>query len=163
MQEDRYDHRVSGPPVQISQNFSVENEGQGLHIEIGPFSRRRVMEHQENAGDRQNNEEEARDPPQAEGIGESETMAFDLNRENMEEEVVVDQQGPLQVRIRYSGPEDGTPKCRICDALDDPFFHQFNIPQICGEQGKKDGLPLSNRVRQYPPCRRQMDDGTPPW
>jgi hypothetical protein len=33
-------------------------------------------------------------------------MALDLCRENVEEEVVVDQQGPLQVRIRHPGPED---------------------------------------------------------
>jgi hypothetical protein len=33
-------------------------------------------------------------------------MAFDLCGENVEEEVVVDQQGPLQIGIRYPRPED---------------------------------------------------------
>ena len=68
------------------------------------------MEHQEDAGDRQNNEEEARDSPQAEGIGESEAMPFDLSRENMKEEVVVDEHGSFQICVWYSGPEDRTPK-----------------------------------------------------
>ncbi len=85
------------------------------------------MEHQEDASDRKNDEKETRDSPQAECIGESEAMAFDLSRENMEEEVVVDQQGPLQIRIRYPGPEDGAPKCRIGDALNDSFLHAFSV------------------------------------
>ena len=95
------------------------------------------MEHQEDAGDRQNNEEEARDSPQAEGIGEPEAMPFDLSRENMKEEVVVDQQRSFQVCIRYPGPEDGTPKCRICDALNDPFLHLNSIYHKSAENKEK--------------------------
>ena len=64
------------------------------------------MEHQEDASDCQNDEEEARDSSQTKRIGELEAMALNLYRENVEEEVVVDQQGPLQVRIRHPGPED---------------------------------------------------------
>jgi len=97
------------------------------------------MEHQEDACDRQNDEEEARDTPQAEGIGESEAMPFDLSREDMKEEVVVDQQGPLQVCIRYSGPEDGKPKRRVCDALNDSFLHLNSIYHKSAKQGRKGG------------------------
>jgi hypothetical protein len=64
------------------------------------------MEHQEDASDCKNDEKETRDSPQAERIGEFEAMAFDLSRENMEEEVIVDEKGPLQIRIRHPGPED---------------------------------------------------------
>jgi len=64
------------------------------------------MKHQEDAGDRKDDEEETGNPPQAERIGELKAMAFDLCRENVEEEVVVDQQGPLQIGIRYPRPED---------------------------------------------------------
>ena len=86
------------------------------------------MEHQEDACDRQNDEEETRNSPQAEGIGESEAMALDLSRENMEEEVVVDQHGPLQIRIRYPGPEDGAPHYRLRDALRKALPH-LKTPQ----------------------------------
>ncbi len=52
-------------------------------------------------------------------------MALDLCRENMEEEVVVDQQRPLQIRIRHSGPEHGAPEDAICNALGDSFLHDL--------------------------------------
>ncbi len=67
------------------------------------------MEHQENAGDRQNDEEETGNSPQAERIRESKAMALDLGRENMEEEVVVDEKRALQIGIRKSGSEDRAP------------------------------------------------------
>ena len=120
------------------------------------------MEHQEDASDRKNDEEETRDSAQAEGVGEFEAVGFDLCREDVEEEVIVDQQGPLQIRIRYPGPEDGVPKCRICNALNNSFLHAFKIYHKSAENnGKKDNL--SMKVRWYPPCKRQMDDGTLPW
>jgi len=64
------------------------------------------MKHQEDASDRKDDEEETGNASQTERIGELKAMAFDLCRENVEEEVVVDQQGPLQIRIRYPRPED---------------------------------------------------------
>jgi hypothetical protein len=69
------------------------------------------MEHQEYARDRKNDEEEKGDSSQAERISESKAMAFDLCREDVEKEVVVDQHGSFQIGIRYSSSEDGSPKC----------------------------------------------------
>jgi hypothetical protein len=71
------------------------------------------MKHQEYASDRENDEEETGDPSQAECIRETETVALYLRRKNMEEEVVIDQQGAFQVSIRYSSSEDRTPHRRI--------------------------------------------------
>ena len=52
-----------------------------LHIEVGPFDRRRIMKHQEDTGDGENDEEKAGDSAEAEGIGESKAMALHLRRE----------------------------------------------------------------------------------
>jgi len=87
------------------------------------------MEHQEDASDCKNDEEETRDSPQAERIGKFEAMAFDLSRENMEEEVVVHQQGPLQICIRHSSSEDGAPHYRLRDALEKALPH-LKTPQV---------------------------------
>jgi hypothetical protein len=51
------------------------------------------MEHQEDPGDGENDEEEARDSSETEGIGESKSMAFHLGWEDMEKEVVIDKHG----------------------------------------------------------------------
>ncbi len=71
------------------------------------------MKHQEYAGDRKNDEEEKGNTSHAEGIRETEAVTFDLRREDMKEEVVIDEHGPLQIGIGYSGSEDRTPHGRI--------------------------------------------------
>jgi len=71
------------------------------------------MKHQEDASDCKNDKEETGNAPQAERIGKLEAMPFYLRREDMEEEVVVDQQGTLQIRVRYPGSEDRTPYGRL--------------------------------------------------
>jgi hypothetical protein len=71
------------------------------------------MEHEEDTGDREDDEKEARDSSEAEGVRELKAVPLYLRGEDMEEKVVIDQQGSFQIRIRYSGPEDGTPWSRI--------------------------------------------------
>ncbi len=61
-----------------------------MHIEVGSFDRRRIMKHQKDTGDSEDDEEKAGNSSEAEGIGESETMAFHLGWEDMEEKVVID-------------------------------------------------------------------------
>ena len=84
-----------------------------MHIEVGPFDRGRIMKHQEYASDRENDEEETGNSSQAEGIGESETMAFYLGREDMEKEVVIHHHGSFQIGIRKPGSEYRLPHRRI--------------------------------------------------
>ena len=71
------------------------------------------MEHQNDAGNGEDDEEKAGDPSQTERIGESKAVAFDLRWEDMKKEVVIDEHGPFQIGIRYSGSEDRTPYRRI--------------------------------------------------
>jgi hypothetical protein len=71
------------------------------------------MKHQEDTGDGEDDEEKAGNSAEAERIGESKTMALHLRGKDMEEEVVIHHHGSLQVRIRYSGSEDGSPESRF--------------------------------------------------
>ena len=71
------------------------------------------MKHQEYACDRKDDEKETGDPSQAEGIRETETVTFYLGREDMEEKVVIDQQGTFQISIGHSSSEDRAPHRRI--------------------------------------------------
>jgi len=71
------------------------------------------MKHQEDTSDRKDDEKEAGDPSQAECIREAEAVALYPGREDMEEKVIIDQQGALQVGIRHSSSEDRAPHCRV--------------------------------------------------
>ena len=84
------------------------------------------MEHQEDTGYRENDEEQTGNPSQAERIGELKPVTFYLRREEMEEEVVVDEHGPLQIRIGYPGSENGSPDCRFRNPSKNLFLHLFS-------------------------------------
>ena len=71
------------------------------------------MKHQEDTRDGENDEEKAGDSAEAEGIGELKAMVLHFRRKDMKEEVVIHHHGSLQVRIRYSGSEDGSPDHRL--------------------------------------------------
>ncbi len=70
------------------------------------------MKHQEYARDRKNDEEKKGDSSQTECIRKTEAVTFYLRREDMKEEVVIDEHGSLQIGVRYSGSEDRTPDRR---------------------------------------------------
>jgi hypothetical protein len=76
------------------------------------------VEHQKNSGDREYDEEKARNSSEAEGIRELKSMAFHLCGKEMEEEIVIHHHRPFQIRIRYSGSEDGAPYSRFCNPVD---------------------------------------------
>jgi hypothetical protein len=71
------------------------------------------MEHQEDACDGEDDKKETGNTSQAERVGELKAMTLDLCREDVEEEVVVDEHGSFQIGIGYSGSEDRTPHGRI--------------------------------------------------
>lgn len=84
-----------------------------MHIEISPFDGRRIMKHQEDPCDGEDDEKEARNTSQTERVSELEAMAFDFCWKDVEEKVVIDEHGPFQIGIGYSGSEDRTPHRRI--------------------------------------------------
>lgn len=75
------------------------------------------MEHQKDSGDGEDDEKEAGDASETKGISELKTVAFDLCRKDMEEEVMIDEHGAFQVGIGDSGSENRTPHCRFKNAL----------------------------------------------
>jgi hypothetical protein len=81
------------------------------------------MKHEEDASDCKNDEEEAGDSSQAKRIREAEAVTLYLGWEDMEEKVVIDQQGTLQVGIRNSGSENRAPHRRMRNALQDSSLH----------------------------------------
>lgn len=104
-----------------------------MHIKVSSFDGGGVEKHQEDAGHREDDEEKAGDPAEAEGIGESEAMALYLCRKDMEEKVVKDQHRSLQIGIWNSCSKDGTPNCRFRNALKDSFLH-FPSPHIFNQK-----------------------------
>ncbi len=109
VKKDGYHHPMGRPPMEVSQDLTIEDECQRLHIKIGSFNRRCIVEHKEDSGDGEDDEEEAGDPTEAKSIGESKTMPFYLGGKDMQKEIVVDEHGPFQIGIGYSGPEDRAP------------------------------------------------------
>ena len=81
------------------------------------------MKHQKDTRNREDDEEQTGDSAQAERVRESKAVAFYLRREDMEEEVVIDEHGTLQIRIGDSGSENGTPYGRIENASNHPLPH----------------------------------------
>jgi hypothetical protein len=71
------------------------------------------MEHQEDPCDGEDYEKETRNASETERIGEPKAVAFDFCGEDMEEEVVIDEHGSLQIGVRYPGSEDRTPYGRL--------------------------------------------------
>ena len=89
MQKGEHHHSVRSPSVQVPQDLAIEDKGKGLHIEVGSFGRRRVMEHEEDAGDRQDDEEKAGNSTETERVGKSYTMSFHLHRKDVKEKVMI--------------------------------------------------------------------------
>ncbi len=67
------------------------------------------MKHQKDTGDGQEDKEETGDPAQTEGVRESKPMALHFHRKNVKEEIGIHGHGPFEIRVGYSGPEDGAP------------------------------------------------------
>ncbi len=110
------------------------------------------MEHQKDTGDGEDDEEKAGDSSEAEGIGESKTMAFHLGWEDMEKEVVIDKHGSFQIGVRYSSSENGFPNCRIQDALEEPLFHftPFTVIPLFPPAYRQAGFPKGGIICPLP-------------
>jgi hypothetical protein len=95
MEKNGYHHSVGSPSMEVSQYFAIKYKSEGLHIEVGPFQRRGVKKHQQDAGDGENEKEETGDPSETERIRDPEAMAFHPCRKDVEKEVVKHYHGSL--------------------------------------------------------------------
>ena len=88
VQPDRDDHQVRRPAVHVAQQLAerdvvlqVENVAERLHL------RGVVVEHQQDAGEGQHDEEVERDPAHAPGVAVADGVAVDLGRMQMKEDI----------------------------------------------------------------------------
>ncbi len=88
MQEDHRDHGVRGPAVHVAQdNAEGHRTAQVKHAVVGLRGRRHIIEHEQDAGDREDDEEEKADQPQAHGVSRPQGLLADTYRLDMQKEV----------------------------------------------------------------------------
>src|SRR6266542_2089481 len=124
VQEHREDHQVGGPSVHISHELAEEHRGrQRLHVVVGELltqaGRWPVEEHQEDAGDGEQDEQEEGQPAQAERVGQLEAVPLHLHRVQVVQHVVHHGQGAVARGVAVAGaidgarPEDRPPELRL--------------------------------------------------
>ena len=77
-----------------------------LDVAIRDALLRHEVEHQEDAGDREHQEEEEGEPAQAPGIGDLHRLAADLDRVQMQEDIPHHHQRLVEGRVGIAMPED---------------------------------------------------------
>ena len=107
MQPDRDNHQMGGPAVHVSQQlpkghvvFQVENVPEGLYL--GGV----VVEHQQDAGKGQHDEQIEGDPSHAPGVVVGDRVAIDLGRVQMQEDVGQDPQRAVARLLVVGHPKD---------------------------------------------------------
>ncbi len=82
------DHAVGRPPMHVAQEHAEGDvELQILHVGVRILGHRPVIEHQDDACDREDQEEEKGDPPHAPGKPDADGMAPDFRRMEMHPDV----------------------------------------------------------------------------
>ena len=119
VQEDREHHEVRGPSVHISHERSERDRGlEVLHVRVGVGDRRPVEEHQEDAGDGQQDEQEERQAAEAQRVGDLHRVPLHLHRVKVVQHVVHDHVGTVTGAVGVAlaedraGPEDRVPRLR---------------------------------------------------
>ena len=101
-QEHGQHHEMRAPAVDVPDEPPGGNdEVDVLHRLIGEVRTRLVVDHQEDAGDREDDKGGGKDQPEAEGVGEPQRVTVDTDALQVEEEVVERALGALPVRLRY--------------------------------------------------------------
>ncbi len=130
VQRDRQHHEVGSPPVEVPHQIPEEHTGADrLHVLVrdgaaqvghGP-----VEEHQEDAGERQQHEEEERETTEAERVGELQAVPLHLRGVQVVQHVVHGGQRPIALRVLVAlpvdgaGTEDGLPDLGLAEAVAD--------------------------------------------
>ena len=88
MQEDHADHAVRGPAVHVAQERAEGHRAaQVEHAVVGLRGGRHVVEHQQNAGDHQNQEQEERHQPEPDCVERAQRVPVHFDRMDVQEEV----------------------------------------------------------------------------
>src|SRR5579859_1392151 len=108
--ENEQDHEMRADTVQVSQEHSAGNhKAQILHVVIRLWRRRMVIEHKQNAGHHQKDEEQQRERAEIVGRPHAQRLFAHLHRKPMEEQVAKHRYAAGAVRICRPAPEDRLP------------------------------------------------------
>ena len=114
----RGDHHRMGPPaMQFAQNAQRRHVAQRGHVVVRPLQRRPVIEHQQHAGDRLDQEQEERDPAHAPGVAQRDPLLLDRHRVQVQEEVRQHHHDAIAAIDRRGMPEDALPDLRVANDI----------------------------------------------
>ena len=115
MQPNRDHHRVRAPAVQLAHNSQARHVAQGRDVRIRPFQRRAIVEHQEHARDRLDQEQKKRHAPHAPGEAQRDPLLFDRHRVQVQKEVGEHHHHAVAAIDRRGVPENALPNLRFAD------------------------------------------------
>ena len=148
------DHEVRAPPVDVADEVAEEHpRADVLHVGVGlrgaEGGRRPVEEHQEDAGDREQDEQEERQPSEAERVGQLQSVSLHLHGVQVVEHVVHRRERAVSRRVLVAPPEDRTgPEDRLPD---------LGVPEPVADLARRRRLqlqatsPLVERIRAITP------------
>ena len=122
------DHEVGAPPVQVAHEVAEEHRrADALHVgerlRAPDVGGRPVEEHQEDAGDREQDEQEERQPAQAERVGQLQPVPLHLHRVQVVQHVVHRRERAVARGVLVAlaedraRPEDRLPDLGLPDAV----------------------------------------------
>ena len=132
-------HQVGTPSVEVPDEVPQEHgRPDALHVGVGlpaaDVGHRPVEEHQEDAGDREQDEQEERQAAQAERVGQLQPVALHLHRVEVVQHVVHRRERAVARRVLVALPEDGArPEDRLPD---------LGLPETVAELARRRGLQL---------------------
>ena len=107
VQEDRDDHAVRRVPVQVPQQQAERDDRlEVLHVLVRHRRGRAVVEHQQDAGHRQQQEQEEREAAEAERVGDLQALTSNPHRVQVQKDVVEHDQRLVPRGARIPGAED---------------------------------------------------------
>ncbi len=124
MQEDDQHHEVRGPAVDVPDQLAEADAGlQVLHVAVRGADRRRVHEHQIDAGDEQDAEQHRRDEAQPVRVPVPEHPLRDLDRVEVQEEVAERLKGAASGRVELRVAEHRPVRLTALDPRGDAVIH----------------------------------------
>ena len=120
MQSDDEHHEVRRPPVDVPDQLSEADAGlEVLHVAVGRADRRRVHEHQVDAGHEQDAEQHRGDEAEPERVPDPQHALGDLDRIQVQEEVAERLQGAAPWRVELRVAEHRTVRVAALDPRGD--------------------------------------------
>ena len=158
VQEDRQHHEVRGPSMHVSHKRTERHRRlEVLHVRVRVGDGRPVEEHQEDAGDREQDEQEERQAAEAQRVGDLHRVPLHLHRVKVVQHVVHDHVGAVTgavgvaLAVDRAGPEDRVPRLRAARLVadrGDALRHLGPMPvSVAAAVTDRHRLPVSRQKR----------------